>query len=162
MSSSVSRPKRLAGGVRSAQTLGSTRTTAAYPLPMQELLDSFYAALRKSSAVDLARLITPDFVLHWQGTPAVPWAGEWAGPEGLLRFVKVLNAHLQILSVEPLHTLHGPECSVVVLEGQWKVAPTGVEVRAMAANVFTFANGSIASYTVLNNSAAFVEALAGS
>jgi ketosteroid isomerase-like protein len=128
---------------------------------VQELLDSFYAALRKGSAEDLARLVTPDFVLNWQGTSAVPWAGQWAGPEGLLRFVKVLNAHLQILSVKPLHTLHGSECSVVVLEGHWKVPATGAEVRAKAANVFTFADGSIASYTVLNNTAAFVEALAG-
>ena len=128
---------------------------------MQELLDSFYAALRKGSAEDLARLVSSDFVLNWQGTSAIPWAGEWAGPDGLLRFVNVLNKHLEILSVKPLHTVHASDCSVVVLEGHWKIPATGVQVRAKAANVFTFAGRSIASYTVLNNTAAFVEELAG-
>ena len=128
---------------------------------MQGLLDAFYAALRRLSADELAALVTPDFVLHWQGTPAIPWAGEWAGPDGLLRFVAVLNAHVQIVSVRPLHTLHGPEGSVVVLEGHWKVPATGAEVRAKATNVFTFSGGRIASYTVVNNTAAFAEALAG-
>ncbi|MGF1613178.1 MAG: nuclear transport factor 2 family protein [Gammaproteobacteria bacterium] len=128
---------------------------------MQELLDSFYTALRKLSTADLAALVTPDFTLNWQGAQAIPSAGEWVGPQGLLEFVKVLNANLQILGVKPLHTLHGPECSVVVLEGHWKVPATGAEVRAKAANVFTFAGGRIASYTVFNNTAAFAEALAG-
>jgi len=128
---------------------------------VQELLDSFYRALRNLSASELSALVTPDFRLTWQGTPAIPWAGQWAGPEGILRFVAVLNAHLQILSVKPLHTLHGPECSIVVLEGHWKVPATGAEVRAKAANVFTFSAGRIASYTVLNNTAAFADALAG-
>jgi ketosteroid isomerase-like protein len=128
---------------------------------VQELLDSFYRALRNLSADELAALVTPDFTLAWQGTQAIPWAGEWAGPEGLLRFVEVLNANVQILSVEPLHALHGSDCSVVVLRGHWKVPATGVEVYAKAANLFTFAAGRIASYTVLNNTAAFAEALAG-
>jgi ketosteroid isomerase-like protein len=126
---------------------------------MQELLDAFYAALRKLSAEDLAALVTADFTLNWQGTKALPWAGEWAGPQGLLRFVRALNAHIQIVSVTPLHTLHGAECSIVVLAGHWKISATGAEIHAKAANVFTFAGDRIASYTVLNNSAAFVEAL---
>lgn len=128
---------------------------------MQALLDDFYSALRRLSAEDLARLVTPDFKLNWQGTKAIPWAGQWAGADGLLQFLSVLNANLQIVGVNPLHTLHGPECSVVVLEGHWKVPATGAEVHAQAANVFTFAGGRIASYTVLNNTAAFAEALAG-
>ena len=128
---------------------------------MQNLLDSFYAALRKLSIKELSGLITPDFVLNWQGTQAIPWAGEWVGPEGLLGFLEKLNANLEIMAVNPLHTLHGAECSVVVLQGHWKVISTGAEVRAKAANVFTFKEGRIASYTVLNNTAAFAQALAG-
>jgi uncharacterized protein len=127
---------------------------------LQQLLDAFYAALRRLATEDLARLVAPDFVLDWQGTKAIPWAGEWAGPEGLIRFVNQLNDNLDILNIRLLHTVHGAECSVVVLEGHWKVSATGAEVRAKAANVFTFAGGRIASYTVLNNSAAFAQALA--
>jgi ketosteroid isomerase-like protein len=126
---------------------------------MQDLLDSFYSALRKLSAEDLTKLVAPEFVLNWQGTKAIPWAGEWVGPQGLLRFVEALNSKLEILSVKPLHTLHGSQCSVVVLEGHWRVLTSRAEVRAKAANVFTFEGGRIASYTVLNNTAAFVEAL---
>jgi ketosteroid isomerase-like protein len=128
---------------------------------VQELLDSFYAALRKGSAEDLSALVAPDFTLDWQGTQAIPWAGRWIGPDGILQFIKILNRELQILTVKPLHTLHGPECSVVVLKGHWRALATGSEVRAKAANVFTFVDGRIASYTVLNNTAAFAEALAG-
>jgi uncharacterized protein len=49
---------------------------------------------------------------------------------------------------------------MTVLEGHWRMKASGEEIRAKAGNVFTFANGKIASYTVLNNSAAFAEALA--
>ena len=126
---------------------------------MQEFIDSFYAALRRLSASDLAQLVTPDFVLNWQGTTAIPWSGEWFGVDGLLSFVKTLDAHVQVLSIDPRHSLHAPDCSVVVLEGHWKLVTTGVEVRALAANVFSFSNGRIASYTVLNNAGAFAQAL---
>jgi hypothetical protein len=54
---------------------------------------------------------------------------------------------------------HASECSVVILEGHWKLVTTGVEVRALAANVFTCSNDLVASYTVLNNSGAFAQAL---
>ncbi len=127
---------------------------------MQDILDSFYSALRRLSAKELGELVAADFTLNWQGTTAIPWAGKWTGTGGLLQFVAVLNKHIEILNVTPLYTLHAQECSVVVLEGRWKARATGAEVHAQAANVFTFVGGRIASYTVLNNTAAFVEALA--
>lgn len=42
---------------------------------MTAVLDRFYAALKKLSAEDLRACVTGDFVLDWQGTPAIPWAG---------------------------------------------------------------------------------------
>jgi uncharacterized protein len=159
-----SQPAIGSGSPRAALLCSKSGTpTAALPCfsKVQQLLNDFYAALRMLSTEELSRLTTPDFVLNWQGTRAIPWAGEWAGSEGLVRFVRALNANVEILSVTPLHTLHGAECSVVVLEGHWRLPATGIEVRAQAANIFTFAGGRIASYTVLNNSAAFALALAG-
>lgn len=79
--------------------------------------------------------------------------------DGLLSFVKTLNEHLRVLGITPQHTLHSPECSVVILAGQWKMVTTGVQVQAVAANVFTFKEGRVASDTVLNNSGAFALAL---
>ena len=127
---------------------------------MTALLDRFYAALRARSAPELALCVADDFVLDWQGTDAIPWAGQWRGVEGLLAFVDKLNSHLEILDVQRVHQLEDGAVAVVVLKGHWRIKSTGREVRATAANLFTFAGDKIRSYTVLNNTAAFAEAIA--
>lgn len=127
---------------------------------MTDVLDRFYAALKQLSAPELATCITHDFVLDWQGTDAIPWAGRWQGVDGLLAFVGKLDATLQILEVTRMHVLTQDAVTVVVLKGHWRIKSNGREVRATAANLFTFADGRIRSYTVLNNTAAFAEALA--
>jgi len=124
------------------------------------LLDRFYAALRALSAPELALCVADDFVLDWQGTDAIPWAGQWRGVHGLLAFVDVLNAHLEILEVQRMHQIEQGSVAVVVLKGHWRIKSSGQEVRAMAANLFTLAGERIQSYTVLNNTAAFADALA--
>lgn len=126
---------------------------------MSSLLDRFYAALRALSATELMECVSDDFLLDWQGTPAIPWAGQWRGVDGLLAFVGALNAHVEILEVQRLHMLEGDGVTVVVLRGHWRLKATGREVRAMAANLLTLSGGRVQSYTVLNNTAAFAEAL---
>lgn len=127
---------------------------------MSALLDRFYAALRALSASELASCVTEDFVLDWQGTDAIPWAGRWQGVAGLLAFVGKLNTNLEILDVQRTHELEQGPVTVVVLKGHWRIKASGAEVQATAANLFTFSGERIQSYTVLNNSAAFAEALA--
>ena len=127
---------------------------------MTSLLDRFYAALRALSAPELSSCVTENFVLDWQGTDSIPWAGQWQGVAGLLAFVGELNSSLEILDVQRTHVLEQGSTTVVVLKGRWRIKASGKEVQATAANLFTFAGGRIQSYTVLNNSAAFAEALA--
>ena len=132
---------------------------ASIVICMTAILDRFYGALKRLSASDLSDCVTPDFVLDWQGTRAIPWAGRWQGVAGLLEFVGRLETHLDILQVERTHVLQQGELAVVVLQGHWRIKATGREVQATAANLFTFTDERIRSYTVLNNSAAFAEAL---
>lgn len=127
---------------------------------MNALLDRFYAALRALSPSELAACVADDFVLDWQGTDAIAWAGQWRGIDGLLTFVERLNANLEILDVQRIHELEQGTVTVAILKGHWRIKSSGREVRAMAANLFTFSGGRIQSYTVLNNTAAFAEALA--
>lgn len=124
------------------------------------LLDRFYAALKALSTTDLSACVTDDFVLDWQGSPAIPWAGQWKGVDGLLAFVATLNQYLEILNVQRLHQLEQDAVTVVVLKGHWRIKKTAIEIEAKAANLFTFADNKIQSYTVMNNTAAFAEALA--
>ena len=128
---------------------------------MITLLDRFYSALKALSREDLAACVTEDFVLDWQGTNAIPWAGRWQGVQGLLDFVEKLNAEIEILDVQRLHLVEASDVTVVVLSGRWRAKRTDREVRATAANLFTFSKGLVSSYTVLNNTAAFAEALQG-
>ncbi len=100
-----------------------------------------------------------EFQLDWQGTADIPWAGQWHGVAGLLDFFATLNRHIAVVAVERLHVLSNDKVTLVVLRGHWRNHDTGREVRAHAANVFTFADGLICSYTVINNSAAFAESL---
>ena len=128
---------------------------------MTQLLDRFYEALKALSPEQLARCVTEDFVLDWQGSDSIPWAGKWHGVSGLLSFVDRLNENLQILEVERLMQFSDQDTTVVLLRGHWKAKQNGREVRAMACNVFTIENERIKSYTVLNNTVAFAEAMAG-
>jgi ribosomal protein S18 acetylase RimI-like enzyme/ketosteroid isomerase-like protein len=127
--------------------------------PQPTLLDRFYAALKALSTTDLAACVTDDFVLDWQGSTAIPWAGQWHGVDGLLNFVAKLNQHLEILNVQRLHQLEQGDVTVVVLKGHWRIKKSGAEIQAKAANLFTFSNNRIQSYTVMNNTAAFADAL---
>ena len=144
-------------------TYGSATHSAPHPLSqsMTPLLDRFYVALKALSREGLAACVAEGFVLDWQGTEAIPWAGRWYGVQGLLDFVDKLNAEIEILEVERLHVLETADVTVVVLRGKWRSKRTNREVRATAANLFTFSEGLVSSYTVLNNTAAFAEALQG-
>jgi predicted ATPase len=42
---------------------------------MDPLLDRFYAALKTLSPEQLSACISEDFVLNWQGSDTIPWAG---------------------------------------------------------------------------------------
>jgi ketosteroid isomerase-like protein len=123
------------------------------------VLDRFYAALKALSAPDLAACTTADFVLDWQGTDRIPWAGTWRGVDGLLTFVQRLDAHVEILNVQRLHELQDASVTVVVLRGHWRLKASNREIRAIACNLFTFDSGKVRTYTVVNNTAAFAEGL---
>ena len=126
---------------------------------MPPLLDRFYAALKALSPEQLSACVSEDFVLNWQGSDAIPWAGTWRGVEGLLAFVDRLNAHLEILSVERLQQLSDEHTCMVLLRGHWRLKASGREVQAMVCNVFEIQRDRIRTYTVLNNTVAFAEAL---
>ena len=126
---------------------------------MATTLDRFYAALKALSAPDLAACTTADFVLDWQGTDGIPWAGTWHGVDGLLAFVQQLDAHVEILDVQRLHALQDAAVTLVVLRGHWRLKASKREIRATACNLFTFEGDRIRSYTVINNTAAFAEGL---
>jgi uncharacterized protein len=54
-------------------------------------LDRFYAAIKSGDATALAACVHPNFELDWQGSTAIPWAGQWKGSAGLLEFFSTLN-----------------------------------------------------------------------
>jgi uncharacterized protein len=125
-----------------------------------ELLDKYYAAIKAGDAQQIEQCVDSSFELNWQGSDSIPWAGRWKGVVGLQKFFGILNQHLEVLEINRLHMLSDATVTMTVLEGHWRMKSNGKEIRAKAGNVFTFANGRIASYTVLNNSAAFAESLA--
>ena len=124
-----------------------------------ELLQKFYAGIKAADAKSLATCVHVDFELNWQGTEAIPWAGVWKGVNGLLAFFQKLNEYVEVLQVDRLHTVSSGDATFVLLKGSWRLRRNRHELSALAANVFTFQAGLIASYTVLNNTAAFAEGL---
>jgi ketosteroid isomerase-like protein len=125
-----------------------------------QLLDKYYEAIKRGDSTALESCISPGFVLNWQGSQRIPWAGVWQGAEGVQKFMSVLGQHLEVLEIVRLHTFEDAEVTVSVLKGRWRMKASGVEISALAGNLFTFADGRINSYTVMNNSAAFAEEFA--
>jgi uncharacterized protein len=124
------------------------------------LLDRFYAAIKSGDALALATCVHPNFELNWQGSKAIPWAGLWIGSAGLLEFFAILNQHIEVLEVQRQHEFSDDSVTVIVLQGRWRSKARQISVSAKAANVFTFEEGKVRSYTVMNNSVAFAEAIA--
>jgi uncharacterized protein len=124
-----------------------------------ELLDKYYAAIKEGDATQIEQCVDGSFELNWPGSDAIPWAGCWKGVAGLQKFFGILNQHLEVLEINRLHMLSDDTVTMTVLEGHWRMKANGKEIRAKAGNVFTFKNGKIASYTVLNNSDAFADAM---
>jgi uncharacterized protein len=122
-----------------------------------ELLDNYYDAIKRGDSSALAMCISPGFVLNWQGSARIPWAGVWNGVEGVQKFMAILGQYLEVLEIVRLHTFTDSEVTVSVLKGRWRMKASGTEITALASNLFTFAAGRISSYTVMNNSAAFAE-----
>jgi ketosteroid isomerase-like protein len=128
-------------------------------MPNAQLLDSFYAAIKSGDAPALAQCVHANFELDWQGSAAIPWSGRWQGSAGLLEFFKILNTHIEVLEVQRLHEFSDASVTVIVLQGRWRSKARGVNITAKASNLFTFEDGKVRSYTVMNNSAAFAEAI---
>ncbi len=126
---------------------------------MSNLIDSFYAAIKVGDANALTLCIAPEFVLNWQGVESLPWAGRWEGAQGVFDFFAALNGHVQVLEVERLQAFTNDETTMILLRGHWRMKASGKELHALAANVFKIENERIAAYTVINNSAAFDQAL---
>jgi ketosteroid isomerase-like protein len=126
---------------------------------MKSLIDAFYAGVRQRDTAALAQLVTSDFELNWQGSNDIPWAGRWSGVQGLMQFFVRLNEHVEIVTMEPMHALADGQIAIVILRGAWRVAGGPALVEATAANVFTFAQGRISKYMVLNDTALFARAL---
>jgi ketosteroid isomerase-like protein len=124
------------------------------------LLTNFYAAIKSGDAPALALCVHPKFELDWQGSAAIPWSGRWHGSAGLLEFFQILNQHIEVLEVQRLHEFSDASVTVIVLQGRWRSKAGGVNITAKASNLFTFEDGLVRSYTVMNNSAAFAEAIA--
>jgi uncharacterized protein len=125
-----------------------------------QLLDRFYAAIKSGDARALAACVHVDFELDWQGSAAIPWSGQWKGSGGLLEFFQILNKHIDVLEVQRLHEFSDALVTVIVLQGRWRSKAHGLIITAKATNLFTFEDGKVLSYTVINNSAAFAEAIA--
>lgn len=125
------------------------------------ILERWYAALKAGDAAALAAVTTEDVSVAWNGPVGlVPWAGEWVGRAEVLRFFRLVGAALEILSVEQVQRVEGPDAVAVVLLGHWRVRATGVELKVRGVNLFTFRDGRVASYQVFPDSHAFVAALA--
>lgn len=128
-------------------------------MPKPTLIEQFYAAIKAADAQALAACISDDFALNWQGSPSIPWAGQWRGEDGLMEFFKSLNEHVRVIDINVQAQFENESMTMVLLEGHWNIPATSTDVKAMAANIFRFADGKIAAYEVLNNSAAFADAL---
>lgn len=129
-------------------------------MPNSQLLDRFYAAIKSGDAQALTACVHAKFELNWQGSEAIPWSGQWKGSAGLLEFFQILNKHIDVLEVQRLHAFSDALVTVIVLQGHWRSKLRGIDITAKATNLFTFEDGKVLSYTVMNNSVAFAEAIA--
>jgi ketosteroid isomerase-like protein len=128
----------------------------------QDVLASWYAAIKAGDAAALAAVATPDLTITYSGRPGLlPWSGVWTGIAEAMRFFASVAEHLEVLEVTPIRRVTEDDSVLVILSGRWRARATGRQVAARVANVFTIREGRIAAYDVFHDTAALWEALRG-
>ncbi|MDP3526290.1 MAG: nuclear transport factor 2 family protein [Hoeflea sp.] len=122
---------------------------------VREILDRYYAALKAGDKAGLRGVVTDDIEVHYPAPEGLlPWAGDWTGMDGFLKFLKTLGDHLVIDRVEPLAVHVAGDTVITVLRGEWTVRANGRTVRTETVNMFTLRDGKIARYQVFSDTAA--------
>lgn len=123
-------------------------------------LTNYYSAMKSGDRDAMREVVSADIIVTYHDAiDILPWGGVWEGFEGFQDFLSVVADHLVIESVVPRETFIDGSTVIVVLEGKWLVRATGKRAKAVVVNIFTMAEGRIASYQVFPDSAAFGIAL---
>ena len=123
---------------------------------VNDLIDTYYSALKAGDHAALAKVLSEDIQVDYYGPPGLfPWQGTWTGLQGFFDFLQIVAENLVIDSVTPLQRIVAETSVVIVLDGQWTIRKTGQVVTASVANIFTVSAGKIGRYQVFTDTAAF-------
>ncbi|HYD92711.1 MAG TPA: nuclear transport factor 2 family protein [Flavobacterium sp.] len=125
-----------------------------------ELTKQNYALFKEGNIAALLENLAPDVKWVSPGPREhIPFAGEWAGREGVGKFFETVNDTMEFLAFEPREFIE--QGNKVVALGYWegRVRKTGKVDDGEWAMVFTYKNGKVTRFQEFSDTWRSVEVL---
>ena len=122
------------------------------------LIRELYDAFSCGDIFAVLNFLDPQVDLDFEGTKAIPWAGNWHGRDGWKKFFQTLgeNADEITLKMEPF----AAQGDNVVTAGRYqaRVKTTGKRIDSPLVHLWTIRNGMVVKCQELTNTALEVDA----
>lgn len=117
------------------------------------LVLSVYDAFRRGDIAAILNHLDPHADLNFEGSSAIPWAGDWHGREGWAKFFQALGENLDeiTLTMEPF-AVQGDNL-VAAGRYQARVKRTGTRIDSPLVHLWTIRNGMLVRCQELTNTA---------
>ena len=125
-----------------------------------DVVQETYEAVGRGDIPALLDLLTDDVEWTLQGPSVIPFAGTRRGREGVAQFFSLVGETLEFQQFEPREFVAQGNTVVVVGYERNLIKPTGRTFEQEWAHVYTLRDGKIAKFRALEDTAAFVVALA--
>lgn len=124
----------------------------------KKLIQDMYAAFGRGDLNGLLAPLSKDVDWTFFGSPAIPFAGTFRGPEGVQKFFGALMGTADVLDFQIEDFLADGDKVVVLGREKIKVKATEKTWETRWAHVFTVAGGKVASFREYSDSEAVAAA----
>jgi ketosteroid isomerase-like protein len=132
----------------------STTTTT------RSVVETFFRCLAAGESEPLTALLADNVDWDIPGNATLaPWLGPRSSRSGAAEYLRLLRANVEPISAEVQHVLVDGEMAVAVGQFASRMVKTGKVVESLFFAQFVVRDGQIASYRLLEDSQAVVEAL---
>lgn len=126
-----------------------------------ELIQGIYQEFGRGDIPAVLSHLDPEVDLSYEGTSAIPWAGNWHGLEGWGKFFQTLGENLDDIKVtmEPF----AAQGDNVAAAGRWqgRVKQTGQRIDSPLVHLWTIRNGLVVRCQEMTNTASEAAACTG-
>lgn len=123
-----------------------------------QLVQQIYSAIGRGDIPGVVGMMAADVEIHLPGPSEIPFAGTYAGHEGVGQFFQAIGANAEVLRFEPREFIAQDDHVVVLGHERLTARPTGRSWETDWAMVWTVRDGKVASLREFHETGAIAAA----